>query len=256
MLKGVDISEHNGKVDFDKLSKEVDFVMIRVTYGKKGIDKKSIYNIENAIKYFIPFGVYLYSYALNIEDAKSEANLLLRLIAPYKEKLSLGIAIDMEDADLYKQNNGMPSNDTLVDIILEEQKIFENEGYDVMLYASSYWFNTKLNSNKLESIKKWVANWNKNYKVDESKYIMHQYTSIGKVKGIEGRVDMNNLYSNLEITNKEILKKDMIRNYPEYTWNTLTKLIENETLKGINGKIELSLDSVRLLVILDRNQKL
>ena len=45
MLKGVDISEHNGTVDFRKLSNEVDFVMIRATYGKKGIDKKSIYNI-------------------------------------------------------------------------------------------------------------------------------------------------------------------------------------------------------------------
>ena len=226
--------------------------MIRGTFGKRGIDKKSIFNIENCIKYNIPFGVYLYSYALNLADAVSEANLLLRLVSPYKDKITLGLAIDMEDADGYKQKYGMPTNEMLVDILRCECSIFESQGYTPIIYASKFWFDKKLNSSDIKKYEKWLAWWTDKPNFDTYQYKIWQYSSNGKIDGINGRVDLNIMFSNLEKTNKELLNEDVLT-YPEYSHNTLHKLIENGTLKGTNGKIDLSIDSVRLLVILDRN---
>ena len=50
-----------------------------------------------------PYAVYLYSYALNEEEAHSEAAHILRMIAGFNP--ALGIYLDMEDADGYKVRN-------------------------------------------------------------------------------------------------------------------------------------------------------
>lgn len=34
-MKGIDISEHNGIIDFDKLKDNVDFVMVRAGFGAR-----------------------------------------------------------------------------------------------------------------------------------------------------------------------------------------------------------------------------
>ena len=52
----------------------------------------------------MPFGVYTYSYALNINNAINEANLVIKTLAPYKDKVKFPVIIDMEDADGYKEN--------------------------------------------------------------------------------------------------------------------------------------------------------
>ena len=253
MKKGVDISEHNGIINFEIAKDYIDFAIIRVSFGKKGIDKTAIRNIENCIKYNIPFGCYLYSYALNLNDAVIEANNFLKIILPYKDKISIGACIDMEDADLYKKKNGFPTNEMICEIVNLECRIFENAGLRPIIYASSYWFNSILNSSDLDNYTKWIAWWNENAKIDKNTYKIWQYTSKGHIAGIEGSVDLNMIFDNLEKTNKELLLEDVLK-YPEYTHETLIKLIENDTLKGTNGRIELNIESVRLLVILDRNK--
>lgn len=79
MIKGIDISEHNGNVDIQKIKEDgIKFVILRIGYGKhqNQIDDTFKVNYESAIKNDIPVGMYLYSYAINIDDAKSEAQLV------------------------------------------------------------------------------------------------------------------------------------------------------------------------------------
>ena len=105
MLKGIDISSHNGDVNMEKVKSEgIDFIIIRIGYGKNQsqIDKSFQTNYENAIKNNIPVGIYLYSYATNIEDAEKEANLVLNNISNLK--IEYPIFIDMEDSDRYKES--------------------------------------------------------------------------------------------------------------------------------------------------------
>ena len=100
----------------------------------------------------------------------------------------------MEDADGYKRKHGMPSNDVLVSICEKECLMFEEAGYYAAIYASKSWFDTKLNSSRLNRFDKWIAWWNKGASFDKNIYGLWQYTSSGSVNGISGNVDMNEAY--------------------------------------------------------------
>lgn len=194
-LKGVDISEFNGDIDFKTLKNHVDFVIIRATYGRHSIDKNFEHNVKECIKYEIPFGVYVYSYALNIEQGKEEVSKLLKVIAPYKDNITYPVIIDMEDADEYKANNGNPENKTLVDICENFCKEVSNAGYISGIYASAYWFKNQLNDERLKPFIKWIAWWNiEEEKINKEDYKLWQYSSKGKVEGIKGNVDLNYSY--------------------------------------------------------------
>ena len=107
----------------------------------------------------VPWGAYLYSYALNIEDAVSEARHVIRLLKG--KKPTMPVAFDMEDADGYKRRNGMPSDKMLVDICKRFLAELKRVGYYPMLYASLSWLNNQLNDpGLLNAYDVWVAQWN------------------------------------------------------------------------------------------------
>ena len=74
MIRGIDISEHNGNVDMEKLKSDgIEFAILRLGYGKNQnqIDKKFKVNYENAIKNNIPVGIYLYSTILLVKNSSA-----------------------------------------------------------------------------------------------------------------------------------------------------------------------------------------
>lgn len=160
--KGVDISSSNGNVDVEKIKNAgYEFVMIRCGCGNDDTnqdDSQFENNVRKCETAGLPWGVYLYSYALNTAEAKSEAQHVLRLLKG--KKPTMPIAFDMEDADGYKSRNGMPSNKTLIDICKTFLSIVRNAGYYVSLYASLSWLENQLNdSSLLDGYDIWVAQW-------------------------------------------------------------------------------------------------
>ena len=116
--KGVDISSHNGDIDIKKIRDAgYSFVMIRCGYGEDKTsqdDKRFEENVRKCEELGMPWGVYLYSYALTDDDARSEVRHVLRLLDG--KRPTLPVAFDMEDADGYKSKHGMPSNKQLISI--------------------------------------------------------------------------------------------------------------------------------------------
>lgn len=212
-LKGIDVSKHQGKIDWDKVKADgIQFAMIRLGYGsdvKSQDDEYFEQNVQECERVGIPWGAYLYSYAMTVEDAKSEAAHILRLLKG--KKPTYPIAFDMEDADGYKKKRGMPSNKTLVDICYTFLDTVEKAGYYVTIYASKYWFEHILNDPKLDRFDKWVAHWAPKctYK---GKYGMWQFTSTGRVNGIYGPVDMNYAYYDYP----NIIKKAGLNSWPKH----------------------------------------
>ena len=194
-LKGIDVSNHQGVIDWNAVKNSgIDFAILRCGYGENIPEQDDFYFIRNmneCERLGIDYGVYLYSYALNENGAVSEADHVLRLIQGHR--VPLGVWFDMEDADGYKQRHGMPSDETLVNICKTFCDRIKNKGYDVGIYASYYWLTAILNSSKLDSYDKWVAQWSSRCSYTKP-YKMWQYTSTGTVDGIHGNVDMNYLY--------------------------------------------------------------
>ena len=195
VLTGVDVSDHQGTINWDAVKKDgIDFAIIRCGYGKNDPsqdDKQFARNIAECERLNIPYGIYLYSYALDVEGAKAEAAHALRLIKGHNPEL--GIWIDMEDADGYKKRNGMPSNRTLVDICITFCDIMKSNGYKTGVYANLNWLMNQLNDSRLDTYNKWVAQWNATCTYTK-KFVMWQYTSKGTVEGIKGPVDMDKYY--------------------------------------------------------------
>ena len=187
-LKLIDVSVHQGKIDWSVVKNHVDGVIIRCGYGsnyEKQDDKRFKENVEACIAHGIPFGVYLYSYAESVNAAKSEANHVLRLLEPYKGKLSYPVYYDLEEAGTEKG---------AVERAIVFGDIIEKAGYWCGIYANQYWWRTYL-KDKLNRFTKWVAKYSDTPPSGISgTYDIWQYSSKGSVEGIDGNVDMNICY--------------------------------------------------------------
>ena len=199
--KGPDISAWQGDIDIKALAAQVDFFIFRA-YAGRSKDSKVDRNVKLAIESGKPYGLYIYSYALNTAQAEEEAQRMIALANSYSVKPAF-LCIDMEDADGYKRKYGMPSNQTLKDICTVEGEAFENAGYYAMVYASSSWFNNQLKG--LTRFDKWVAHWPVSGGKQKGMATspdgenanncgIWQFTSDGRINGYNGRLDMNYAY--------------------------------------------------------------
>lgn len=202
--RGIDISAHQGNIDLAALKSQIDFVIIRVGYGVSGtIDTKFKRNADLCKELGIPVGFYWYSYALNVEGAKSEAKAFVNAITPYKDITKFGTWFDMEDADGYKKKNGMPSNQTLRQMCAEFCKYVEDSGFYAGIYASESWFKNQLNGDEIKPYDKWVAQWPTSggsqtglstQASKRSDVHLWQFTSVGRFSGYNGNLDTNYAY--------------------------------------------------------------
>lgn len=193
---GVDVSKHNGNVDWQAVKNAGygSFAIIRAGYGgdyANQDDPQFERNVNECERLGIPYGVYLYSYALNTNDAKGEVNHILRLLKKVGKNFKYGVWFDMEDADGYKKNHGMPSNSTLVDICYTFCEAVESAGYYAGIYASLSWLNNQLNNSKLDRFDKWVAQWNNTGCTYKKTYSIWQNTNNVSIGG--KRFDGNKL---------------------------------------------------------------
>lgn len=209
--KGPDISAWQGDIDIKTLANQVDFFIFRSHAGISK-DKKVDRNVELAIESGKPYGLYIYSYALNTERAKQEAQNVIALANSYPVKPNF-LVIDMEDADGYKRRNGMPSNQTLRDICTVECRTFEEAGYYAMVYASSSWFKNQLAG--LTAFDKWVAHWPVSGGKQKGNATspggenanncgIWQFTSEGTLNGYNGRLDMNYGYKDFIVKSTKV----------------------------------------------------
>lgn len=195
MEYGLDLSKHNGTLDFNTIKKAGNsFVILRAGYGKVASQKDPKFEeyYAAAKKAGLKVGAYWYSYALNKEDAKKEAQVCLDVIKG--KTFEYPVWLDMEDADGYKKEHGGVSNAVLCDICEVFCEALEKAGYFTGVYASESWFNNQL-KNLSKSYDRWVANWGTNdgtLQIKKTSYRIHQFTSEYRLDG--KRFDRNVVY--------------------------------------------------------------
>lgn len=190
-IKGIDVSHHNGTVDWDKVKADgIKFAILRCGYGRKNvrqIDKQFERNYRECKRVGIPVGVYHYSYAKNPEDARLEADFMLELIAG--KQFEYPVIFDIED-----KGQEAFGKDMLTKITIAFCEKIEAAGYYVSIYSNPDWFINKLDTERLKPYDKWLAHWVSTPKWGNEFGGLWQYTDSGKVNGIETKVDMNISY--------------------------------------------------------------
>ena len=199
---GIDISEFNGDVDIAGLKGKIDFVIIRCGYGSNYVNQDDTQyeaNVRKCEAAGIPYGVYLYSYAKNTSMAESEAAHTLRLLRG-KNPL-YGVWYDVEDSSL-------PAGEQLIDDCVAYCAAMEKAGYYCGIYSNLSWWNSRLNSPRLDPYDKWIAQWN--VTLDYNKpYGMWQYTNSGILNGKQ--FDLDRAYKDYPTIITEMEGTDMTR---------------------------------------------
>lgn len=205
-VSGVDVSEHNGDIDWKQLKKNADFAIIRVGYrgyqnGTLQLDKTAKKNLRAARRAGIPAGVYFYSQAINEAEAREEAQFVLDFIRHYD--VSLPVFIDYE----YAYGSDGTHAGRLFEAALSAQdatqvlRAFCSEvadaGYTAGVYASTHFYEDKFYPSKLKKdTVKWVADYNTEITYTGD-YTIWQYSKTGTLAGNGSKyIDLNYWYLN------------------------------------------------------------
>lgn len=203
---GIDVSHHNGTIDWDKVKSYIDFAILKL--GNSGDNKKfwlddkfeTYYNECKRVG--IPIGVYVYSYTNGIENAK----LAGQAVAEYlkSKSLELPVYIDMEDDEIKVEGK-----QKLTELVIAFNSEIEKAGYWAGVYANRDWFNNYLNKDEIKRrYTTWIATYCAGTDKYKGEYDMWQNSSDGHIDGINGRVDTNYMYRDLiaEIGNTEPIR--------------------------------------------------
>ena len=194
VYKGIDVSKWQGKINWAKVKKQdVDFVMIRSSFGDCDVDEKLAANVKGCEKYDIPYGFYHYTYASNVKESEKEAEFFLETIKDYSPEYP--VVLDIEEKFYEKM-----TRKEVTDIICTFIEKLENAGYYAMIYSSAKFLEDNTIMDRLKDYDIWVACWGDEEKLSSSyshHYGMWQYTDKGVIPGIpENEVDLNYAYKN------------------------------------------------------------
>ena len=209
---GIDVSKWNKEIDWEQIAKEgVDFAIIRAGYrgsvsGSLVVDPYFEKNIKGATDNGIDVGIYFFTQAVNEREAVEEASIVMSLVQGYD--ISYPIFIDTEGA------GGRGRADSLEvaqrsGICQAFCETIRSGGYTAGIYASKNWLSNRLDITKFSGDNViWLAEY-KDKPTYGGTYGMWQYTSSGRINGIEGRVDFNLCY--LDFGKKENREEEYIR---------------------------------------------
>lgn len=186
--KAVDISYHNGVVDFEKLKKAVDYVIIRCGYGQDMTsqdDKQWVRNVSECERLNIPYGVYFYSYAKTKANIEGEIAHCLRLLKGHAPNLPVFFDSEEKGTQAVSKHNAKRFCDAML-----------TNGYKAGIYASKSWFENYIGESWGYDL--WIARYSN--ALGMNNVDIWQYSSNGAVDGINGRCDVNHVYKDYGVS--------------------------------------------------------
>ncbi|MCL1701640.1 GH25 family lysozyme [Lysinibacillus sp. Bpr_S20] len=184
MGKIIDISHHQGDIDWSKASKEVDLAIIRTQYGTSTIDRKYVRNISDCKKFKIPFGVYIYVTFTNKSTALAQAKDFYNRAQGYNP---LFYVVDVEESFGANAKNIQEGTQAFIDYL-------KGKGVKVGLYTGHHFYEPY----GMNKITNYDFLWIPRYSTTSApglkpKYPcdLWQFTEKGTVAGIKGNVDLN-----------------------------------------------------------------
>lgn len=188
---GIDVSHHQGEINWHEVYGHIDFAMLRAGYGQNAIDNYFHKNARECTELGIPFGAYWFSYAYTVDMAKREAQYAIEACKKYN--IQYPLAFDFEyDSYNYAFKKGVKVDADLMCAMAEAflQEV-EAAGYYAINYTNPDFLNRGFErlTGRYDT---WLAHWG----VKSPSVIcgIWQHSSYGSIPGIKGYVDEDIAY--------------------------------------------------------------
>lgn len=208
-VKGIDVSRWQGNINWAKVKAAgIKFAILKAGGSDDGFytDSKWEANYKGVKASGIAVGAYYFAGPKCVTAAagKADAKRFIKLLKG--KKLEYPVYFDCEAQPVSKR-----SGTTKAALAFCQE--LEKAGYYAGIYASTYsGFESRLDDSKLKSIAHWVAQYASKCTYSRA-YGIWQYSSVGRVPGIIGNVDMNYSY----IDYSSIIKAGGFNGYPKST---------------------------------------
>lgn len=185
--KLIDVSVHNGVINWAVVRGQYDAAIIRCGFGIDKEDNLFFVNYKRARDAGMTIGTYFYSYANTIEGGACEGRGCLKILQENDVFLDLPIFYDIEE----RQHANL-SGEELYNLVDAFAKPLEAAGFMVGVYSSKNIL-SKIDMKKLRrrGIPVWLAHWATETTFNHSDFVIRQYSPEGSVLGIDSYVDMN-----------------------------------------------------------------
>lgn len=193
-VQGIDVSYYQEDIDWERVAADgIEFAILRggyrgYSYGLLHEDTYLKANLEGALAAGLDVGVYFFSQAISVEEALEEAEFLLECIQGYE--LTYPVVFDWENISGHSARTDGLDAQTLSDAANAFCQRIAQAGYQPMIYFNLYIAYRLYDIGQIGQWPFWLAQ----YTTSPTFYYdfeMWQYTSSGRVDGIEGRVDMD-----------------------------------------------------------------
>ncbi|MDD3204124.1 MAG: GH25 family lysozyme [Lachnospiraceae bacterium] len=184
MAMGIDVSFHQGAINWPAVAASgVKFAFIRIGSTKSGVDACFAANMQGAQASGIKTGVYIYSYANNVNEAINEANLVISWLGDFA--VNMPVVYDIENSNQKVLDSG-----TIQAMCNAFCQTIDAAGYYPMVYSSKNWFTSKIGNIGYD---KWVAQYNTACDYPGA-LAFWQASSSGQIAGVNTRVDIDYQY--------------------------------------------------------------
>lgn len=191
---GIDVSKYQGKIDWEAVREDgIEYAFIRLGIrgyesGKIVLDEFYESNMKGANSAGVKAGVYFFTQAVTVEEAKEEAEFVIQNLAGYD--VACPVVFDVERIPAGKGRADQLTQEQRTDITVAFCEAIKAAGYTPMIYGNVVCFTRLLDMTRLNDYEKWYAFY------DDYMYIPYdvscwQYTEKGKVDGIPNNVDLN-----------------------------------------------------------------
>lgn len=199
-MTGIDVYTGQGVIDWRRVADSgIGFAMIKASQGRgetkatKNLrsftDSKFAYNITEASKTNMKLGVWHWLTARSVTEAEEEADYFLKVIAPYRSKITLWAAADVE-SETYLSDIGKAELTQITRTFLNR---LSKNGYRPMLYTNPNFIKYRFEPNAFSDTDIWLAHYNVSRPMSVPNLKIWQH-SAGRVAGIKTAVDLDTGY--------------------------------------------------------------
>lgn len=231
-----DISKYQGTVDWGQLYPHLDFVILRSSVGTSKDTKYREY-VSGCERYNIPYHAYHYIKATTESEARTEAKIMSEACDGTSP---LFYVIDAEYSSI-------PASKAraICEAFEDGLRHYIGEGIRVAVYIGHHLYKSwALDYGRYAYV--WIPRYGKNSGQPETRpdypCDLWQYTSVGRLPGISGNVDLDMLIGEKPLeyftTGIEKTGGETMQNYDKYIYSTGTHYISNsgqDENKGYHG---------------------